>query len=66
MTIQVNGEAFLFESGSTLVALLEAYGVTGDRIAVTVNEEVVPRLRREEKTIQDGDQVEILTFAGGG
>ena len=66
MTIQVNGEAFSFGSGSTLAALLEAYGVTGDRIAVTVNEEVVPRLRREEKTIQDGDQVEILTFAGGG
>ena len=66
MMIQVNGEAFLFESGSALTALLDAYGVTGDRIAVTVNEEVIPRTRRDEKTVQDGDQVEILTFAGGG
>ena len=66
MMIQVNGEAFLFESGSTLTALLDAYGVTGDRIAVTVNEAVIPRTRRDDETIHDGDQVEILTFAGGG
>jgi sulfur carrier protein len=44
----------------TLAALLESQGVDANQMATAVNGEFVPRTRREQHALQDGDTV--LTF----
>ena len=36
------------------------------RVAVEINEDIVPRKRFGETPIHDGDRIEIVTFVGGG
>ena len=36
------------------------------RVAVEINEDIVPRKRFGETPIRDGDRIEIVTFVGGG
>jgi sulfur carrier protein len=36
------------------------------KVAVEVNEEVVPREQHAERELRDGDRVEIVTLVGGG
>ena len=48
---------------ATLVARL---GLTGRRLALEVNREVIPRSRHETHSLKAGDQVEIVQAIGGG
>ncbi len=67
MKLIVNGEAFEHRGEALLPAVLSAYGVAaGARVAVVVNDDVVPQARRDETVLREGDRIEILTFAGGG
>jgi sulfur carrier protein len=67
MKLIVNGEAFEHCGEPRLPAVLSAYGVaSGAKVAVVVNDDVVPQTRREETVVREGDRIEILTFAGGG
>jgi len=36
------------------------------RVAVEINEQIVPRKRFGETTVKEGDRIEIVTFVGGG
>jgi sulfur carrier protein len=38
----------------------------GDRVAVELNREIVPRAHWERTQLQDGDHLEIVHFVGGG
>ncbi len=65
MTVHVNGEARQIEEGTTVRGLIEQLKLTPDKVAVELNR----RLLRSEKydtTLQEGDQIEIVTFVGGG
>lgn len=67
MKLVVNGEAFEHPGEPRLPAVLAAYGVAaGVRVAVVLNDEVVPESRRGGTAVREGDRIEILTFAGGG
>ncbi len=67
MRLVVNGESFEHHGDPVLPAVLSAYGVVaGARVAVVVNDDVVPQARRDKFALREGDKVEILTFAGGG
>jgi len=66
MQIQVNGETREVPEGCTaeqLVALLE---LTGRRLAMEVNLELVPRSAFASHRLQPGDRVEIVHAIGGG
>ncbi|RRJ82692.1 sulfur carrier protein ThiS [Aestuariirhabdus litorea] len=65
MQIQLNGEAYQLEEGSTLATLITGLEMTG-RIAVELNLEIVPRSEHAEKVLQPGDRVEIVRAIGGG
>ncbi|MED5467375.1 MAG: sulfur carrier protein ThiS, partial [Pseudomonadota bacterium] len=41
MLVQVNGEAMELPSGATIAALIEQLTLTGKRLAVEVNEDIV-------------------------
>jgi len=66
MTLQVNGEAREFESRLTLAALLDRLGMKQDRVAVELNRGIVPREQWAATDLNDGDQLEIVHFVGGG
>ena len=66
MTVTVNGEAREVPEGTTVAQLLATLEVTVGRVAVEVNTAVVRRARHEAHRLADGDQVEIVTFVGGG
>ncbi|HZN93834.1 MAG TPA: sulfur carrier protein ThiS [Myxococcales bacterium] len=66
MKVTVNGEAREVPDGTTVAQLLAALEVTVGRVAVEVNTAVVRRAQHEARRLADGDQVEIVTFVGGG
>jgi sulfur carrier protein len=66
MNIVLNGEPRGLDEALTLRALIERLELTGKRLAVEVNEEVVPRSEHGEYRLHDGDRVEIVHAIGGG
>jgi sulfur carrier protein len=62
----VNGEPHSFETAPTFTQLLEFLGLTGKRLAVERNGEIVPRSLHGETLLADGDQLEIVVAVGGG
>lgn len=66
MQIIVNGEQQDVSSELTAAQLVEDMGITGKRIAMEVNLEIVPRSGYAEHTFKAGDKVEIVHAVGGG
>ena len=66
MQLIINGEERSFGPLASLAALVEELGMKGDRVAVELNREIVPRARWAETPLRDGDRLEIVHFVGGG
>ena len=66
LRIRLNGDPLALPAPCTLAALLADQGLTGRRVAVEVNGEIVPRGRHAEHALADGDVVEIVHALGGG
>ena len=66
MKIFVNGQGQELSEGFTAAGLVEQMGLTGQRLAMEVNKEIVPRSTFEQHVFQDGDRVEIVHAVGGG
>lgn len=62
----INGEQRALASGLTMSGLLAQLELAPVRVAVEINRALVPRKEFAETTIRDGDQIEIVTFVGGG
>ena len=65
MTLTVNGESRDLPEGETIRALVARYNLKPEKVAIELNR----RLLRSEKydtPLNDGDEVEIVTFVGGG
>ena len=66
ITIQVNGLQQTLPVGSTVLALLDMLDLTGKRVAVERNGDVVPRSEHESTILLEGDQIEVIRAVGGG
>ena len=66
MQILVNGTVTEIAAEETLDRLIETLGLAGQRLAVEVNEELVPRSRFSVHTLSPADKVEIIQAVGGG
>jgi sulfur carrier protein len=66
MQIYVNGSPTQVTDPCTLADLIAALDLAGRRLAVEVNEELVPRSRFAERALVPGDRVEIIHAVGGG
>jgi thiamine biosynthesis protein ThiS len=62
----VNGESRDLESDCSVAQLLTDLRLTAGRVAVEINEEVVPRDSYRARQLATGDRVEIVHFVGGG
>lgn len=66
LTLTINGEPRQFPDSLTVADLLGRLGHDARRVAVEVNEAVVPSRLQGERRLDPGDRVEIVTFVGGG
>jgi thiamine biosynthesis protein ThiS len=66
LALTVNGERCDLPEPPTIAALLAQLGVTAGRVAVEVNEDVVPRASWDTHALAAGDRVEVVHFVGGG
>lgn len=66
MQIYVNGEEKQIPEGLDMAGLIELLELTNQRIAVEVNEELVPRSTFSGHLLRTGDRVEIIHAVGGG
>ena len=65
MRIKVNGQDFEAAEEADIHALLKAHNLTADKVAVEVNRRLV-RGEKYDTKLKSGDEVEIVTFVGGG
>ena len=66
MHIQLNGEPRDMDGPLSIAALLEHLGIDGRTVAVEYNRIVVRRAKYAETMIEEGSEVEIVAFIGGG
>ena len=66
MQVVVNGKPEDVAEGTTVAALLDRLNLAPVRVAVEINEELVPRRTFAATVVQTGDRIEIVTFVGGG
>lgn len=66
MTILLNGREKTLEAALTVAELIEQLQLADDRVAVELNRAIVPRQAFATTHLQDGDQIEIVHFVGGG
>ena len=64
--IMVNGEHRRIRAGHTLAQLANELGLAPEKVAVERNLEVVPRAMLAQVVVEDGDELEIVHFVGGG
>ena len=66
MQIQVNGQVREAMPGTTVADLCRELNVTGERVAVEVNLDILERGQFGQRLLSEGDRVEIISFIGGG
>ena len=68
--IRLNGEPYSLESRRDTPAsaadLVDQLGLGGRRVAVEINETIVPKSQLADTRLAEGDQVEIVHAIGGG
>ena len=66
MTIKLNGDSHEIPQPMTVAALLERLEIDARRVAVELNLNVIKKAAYESAVVDDGDEVEIVNFVGGG
>ena len=66
MDIVINGIKRNFTSSLTLETLLIELGHANKKVALEVNEEIIPRSELGNRLVVDGDKIEIINAVGGG
>ena len=64
--ITVNGKQIQLASEMSVADYLEQNNYQIKRIAVELNEEILPKYSYSETMLKDGDRLEVVTFVGGG
>jgi sulfur carrier protein len=64
--VTVNGEPLLVPASATVADVLQRLSLDSRRVAVELNLLVLPRAEHSTHRLNHGDQMEIVTFVGGG
>jgi thiamine biosynthesis protein ThiS len=64
--IILNGKPHNIKEKTSITSLLEILSIPEKKVAVEINEEVVPRNCYAKKFLSSKDRVEIVHFIGGG
>ena len=66
IALTINGSPRTFERPLNCAELIDELDLTGKRIAMERNGEIVPRSQFSHCILQDGDHLEIVVAVGGG
>jgi len=66
MDIFLNGDVKKIQENYTVAELLSELNIGNKRLAVEINEEIVPHSQFEHHKLSAGDKVEIVHAIGGG
>jgi sulfur carrier protein len=66
MEITLNGQAREVPEAITARQLIAMLDLEGRRLAMEVNQEVIPRSHFDNHRLQQGDRIEIVHAIGGG
>jgi thiamine biosynthesis protein ThiS len=65
MHVKVNGDARELPDGETVRAVIVRYNLDPAKVAVELNRRLL-KSDRYDQPLKDADEVEIVTFVGGG
>ncbi len=66
ITIQLNGKPHQYNAGTTVDDLITRLQLQDKRLAVEINQQIIPRSTFNQHALSDGDRVEIVQAIGGG
>ncbi|MDO8417575.1 MAG: sulfur carrier protein ThiS [Agitococcus sp.] len=66
MKIYLNGSLSEMPENSTVADILVLLEVVGRRVAVELNDHIVPKSQHSQVILQDNDKVEVVHAIGGG
>ena len=64
--IVLNGEAKTLPAAMTCAGLIANLSLTGKRVAIERNGDIVPKSRHDQEWLADGDRLELVVAVGGG
>ncbi len=65
MIIKVNGDEREITQGTTLRQLVASFNLKPEKVAIELNRRLV-RQEKYDQLLQPSDEIEIVTFVGGG
>jgi sulfur carrier protein len=66
ISVSINGINRQFPDSTSVATLIEEMSLTGKRIALERNGEIVPRGLFAAQQLADGDRLEVVVAVGGG
>ena len=66
MKILVNGEKISIPEDSNIQDLVAELGYKNKRIAIEVNEAIIPKSKHQSYLLESSDRVEVINAVGGG
>ena len=64
--IKINGENKFVPQNISIVELLEIFKINKERVVIELNKEIIKKDRYNSTSIKENDELEIVTFVGGG
>jgi thiamine biosynthesis protein ThiS len=65
VTITVNGQAKEVADGTTVAQLVAQHNLTPTKVAIELNRRLL-RAEKYDTPLKEGDEIELVTFVGGG
>ena len=66
MQVTVNGELVQLPDTATVMDLLESLSLGDAKVAIELNQSILPRSLHQQQRLQDQDHIEIVHAIGGG
>jgi len=66
MQCKINAVLSEIAPNQTVGEMLREKGISAQTVVIEYNNEILKRVNFDEKVINDGDNIEILSFVGGG
>ena len=66
MDLKINGKPQTIDNAINLLNLVEQQGLIKERIVIEYNYEVIPKEKWPKVTLSENDNIEIVSFVGGG
>lgn len=66
INVYINGEKKLISISNNLSDVLKNFEINTNKIAIEINQKVIPRSLYKNTLIKNEDKIEIVQFIGGG